>query len=105
RISGRPLLGLPGFGCAKVGWLPRASAVAVSSEIARGARIAPRALLSLSKSIRNPDPAIRRKLGTRAAGVNARAITLAGAIGEPRARRLRHERGGLTVWVRRRSST
>jgi hypothetical protein len=79
-MSGRLLPGPPGFGCAKVGWLPKTSAAAVSSAIARDAGIARRALLGLSKSIRNPDPAIRRKLGTRAAGVNARAIMLAGAM-------------------------
>src|SRR5437588_12767154 len=57
-MSGRPLPGVPGFGCAKLGWLPSSSAEAVTSATARDAGLMRRALLGLSKTIQNPDPAI-----------------------------------------------
>jgi hypothetical protein len=47
---------------------------AVTSAIAREAGLARRALLGLSRTIRIPIPPLRRKLGTRAAGVNARSL-------------------------------
>src|SRR5262245_40228707 len=81
------------------------SAVAVATAIARDAGIARRALLGVSPAIRNPEnPLFRRKLGTRAAGVNARRIRVRGAAAETEACRLRRERGGITGWNFRRTS-
>ena len=64
----------PGLGCARAGWPATQRARRPSrSAIARDAGIARRALLGVSPVIRNPRFRLfRRKLGTRAAGVNAR---------------------------------
>src|SRR5882724_451826 len=68
----------PGPGCANEGWVLRMSATPVRQATARDAGIARRALLGLSpRFIRIPADScsLRRKLGTRAAGVNARGFT------------------------------
>jgi hypothetical protein len=51
--------------------------MAVAIATARDAGITPRVLLSVSPAIRNPKSLFRRKLGTRAAGVNGRHIRFA----------------------------
>jgi hypothetical protein len=73
------------LGWLNAGWPPSSSADAVISAIARDAGIARRALLGLSSTIRIPIPPPARKLGTRAAGVNAWQIALRGAIGQAKA--------------------
>src|SRR5438132_13748301 len=105
-MIGKPSPGPPGFfGCAKVGWPLSSIADAVSSATARDAGIARRALLGLSKSIRNPIPPISPQTrdpggwGQRAGDHASRRDD------DSKARRLRHERGDLTVWARRRSLT
>src|ERR1700730_12583929 len=120
------MIGRAPLGCAARGWPEMSKADAVMNAIARDAGIAKRdagiaereagiarpALLGLSRpNIRNPVFAAglqasgaRRKLGSRAAGVNARPITLCGSVVESKACRLRHQRGGITACVHWRSS-
>src|ERR1700704_5221895 len=82
------MIGRPPVGCAGAGWLEIRKADAVMNATARDAGIAKRdagiarpALLGLSRpNIRNPVSRLCRKLGRPAAGVNARAITLRGAV-------------------------
>src|ERR1043165_9103870 len=76
-MIGSPPFGPGPLGWDSAGWLARTTDMTVATAIARDAGITRRALLSVSPAIRNPKSLFRRKLRTRAAGVNGRHIRFA----------------------------